>query len=228
MKNFKFILFLIFFFFLTPYVKANTIDIDSFYELMNSLLQNGDVYSITNNLDSTSTIDTHFYNYSINFEGHNNTMDGGDNFGGFILGENNNFNEIIMRHFKGQAQNNSYFAGAIYNSGGHTEIHNSNFIENYADSNRRNFAVAGAVYNLYGGSMTIENTSFENNYTSGAGSYGGAISNGYNDNVISSKYFGVFKNCRRKEVNEAIDRLIENGKIGVKKISFGRPVLCAK
>ncbi len=182
MKNFKFILFLIFFFFLTPYVKANTIDIDSFYELMNSLLQNGDVYSITNNLDSTSTIDTHFYNYSINFEGHNNTMDGGDNFGGFILGENNNFNEIIMRHFKGQAQNNSYFAGAIYNSGGHTEIHNSNFIENYADSNRRNFAVAGAVYNLYGGSMTIENTSFENNYTSGAGSYGGAISNGYNDN----------------------------------------------
>ena len=52
--------------------------------------------------------------------------------------------------------------------------------------------------------------------------------NGYNDNVISSKYFGVFKNCRRKDVNEAIDRLIENGKIGVKKISFGRPVLCAK
>ena len=52
--------------------------------------------------------------------------------------------------------------------------------------------------------------------------------NSYNDNVISSKFFGTLKNFTRRQVNEVIDKLIEENKIEVKKINFGRPVLCAK
>ena len=52
--------------------------------------------------------------------------------------------------------------------------------------------------------------------------------NGYNDNVLSSKYFGALNKFTRKEVNDVIDKLIEGKKIETKKISFGRPVLCAK
>ena len=182
MKKIKIILSVICYFLLQQIACAATIDIATFYELMNSVLQNGDVYTLTNDLDATSSINTRFYNYNINFEGQNYSIDGGLDFGGFVLGEDNSFNEIRILNSKGEVHNNSYFAGAIFNSGGETFIENSSFERNFANSGNLNFAVAGAVYNLHGGSMEISNTDFESNYTYGAGSYGGALSNGYNDN----------------------------------------------
>lgn len=182
MKLYKIILIFACVLLLTPDAGANTIDISTFYQLLNSVLQNGDTYSFTDDLDSTSTIDRRFYNYDINFEGHNHSIDGNNAYGGFVLGQDNNFNEVIIQNCIGQVDRGSYFAGAIYNSGGHTDIENSAFVSNFSDSGSSSFAVAGAVYNLYGGSMNIQNTDFEKNYTSGALSYGGALSNGYLDN----------------------------------------------
>ena len=49
--------------------------------------------------------------------------------------------------------------------------------------------------------------------------------NGYNDNVFNSKYFGILKGYSQKGVGDIIDELIEEQKLEIKKISFGRPVL---
>lgn len=182
MKISKFILFLSLYFFIENTVFANTIDIDSFYELMHSALVNNDVYNFTSDMNSTESIGNHFYNYNINFDGNNHYIDGNDSFGGFILSRENTFDEVIIRHCKGQFYNGSNFGGAIFNSSGKTDIENSDFVENFVNSGDINYGVAGAVYNLYGGSMSIENSNFEHNYTYGAGSFGGALANGYDDN----------------------------------------------
>ena len=182
MKKLKIILFLLFFIFLRQPVYSATIDINTFYSLLNSILRNGDVYNLTNNLDSDESIGTHFYNYNINFDGNSYSIDGKNMYGGFILSRDNKFNEIAIRNCQGQLYQGSNFAGAIFNSGGDTDIISSDFRGNFVNPGIQNFGVAGAVYNLYGGSMTVENSNFENNYTIGAGSYGGAIANGYNDN----------------------------------------------
>lgn len=52
--------------------------------------------------------------------------------------------------------------------------------------------------------------------------------NGYNDKVVSSAYFGVLKSFSQKSVGNMIEQLVGENKIEVKKISFGRPVLCRK
>lgn len=52
--------------------------------------------------------------------------------------------------------------------------------------------------------------------------------NGYNDNVFNSKYFGRLKGFSQKGVGDIIEELVQDKKIEVKKISFGRPVLCKK
>ena len=185
MRYLKFILSILFLFlefFFADNVFANTIDVNSFYELMNSALANDDVYNFTANMDSTSSIGNHFYDYNINFDGNNYYIDGNNTFSGFILSRDNSFSEVVIQHCKGQAYSESNFAGAIFNSGGHTDIMDSDFVENFVNSGDQNFGIAGAVYNLYGGSINIENSNFERNYTYGAGSYGGALSNGYNDN----------------------------------------------
>ena len=160
---------------------ANTINIDSFEELLNSTLNNGDTYNFTNNLDSTESIDRHFFDYNINFDGNLHYIDGENKYGGFILSRENNFNEVIMQNCVGQLYQNSNFAGAIFNFGGNTDIISSEFKNNYADSSNSNFGIGGAVYNLQGGEMMLQNANFESNYTIGAGAAGGAVSNGYND-----------------------------------------------
>ena len=182
MKKFQILLVISIYFFICSNVYANTINISSFDELMNSILRNGDTYNITEDLSSSESIGQHFFNYNIIFDGNMHAIDGNNQYGGFILNQDNFFNEIIMSNCKGQLYQNSNFAGAIFNSGGHTEIQNSNFNQNFVNTGSVQFAVAGAVYNLFGGSIDINNVSFENNYTIGAGSYGGAIANGYNDN----------------------------------------------
>ena len=52
--------------------------------------------------------------------------------------------------------------------------------------------------------------------------------NGYNGNVFNSPCFGALKEYTQNAVGDIIEELIADNKIEVKKISFGRPVLCAK
>ncbi len=52
--------------------------------------------------------------------------------------------------------------------------------------------------------------------------------NGYNDNVVGSEYFGALEGYSQKAVGDIIEELAADNKIEIKKISFGRPVLCAK
>ena len=129
-KIIKVILFLILFVFQKGCANANTIDIDTFYELMNSVLNNGYVYNLTNDLDSNESIGNHFFNYNINFDGNHYSIDGQNTYGGFILSRDNTFSEIEIKNCQGQLYNNSNFAGAIFNSGGQTAIIESDFNEN--------------------------------------------------------------------------------------------------
>ena len=52
--------------------------------------------------------------------------------------------------------------------------------------------------------------------------------NGYNDNVVNSRYFGALNGYSQKGVGNIIDELIGDNQVEIKKISFGRPVLCGK
>ena len=52
--------------------------------------------------------------------------------------------------------------------------------------------------------------------------------NGYNSDVTTSRFLGALKGWKQKAVGEIIDKLIEENQVAVKKISFGRPVLCKK
>ena len=52
--------------------------------------------------------------------------------------------------------------------------------------------------------------------------------NGYNSDVTTSQFLGKLKGWSQKAVGEIIDKLIEEDQVTVKKISFGRPVLCKK
>ncbi len=51
--------------------------------------------------------------------------------------------------------------------------------------------------------------------------------NGYNENVTSSEFLGALKGWSQKAIGEIIDELVEQKVLTVKKISFGRPILCA-
>ncbi len=162
-----------------PSVWGNNIDIDNFNELINSTPQNGDTLVFTNDLDSTESIGTYFSNLDINFEGNNYYIDGDNTFGGFILNGASTFNQVGMRNCQGQAYSGSKFAGAIFNNGQEILIENSAFLNNYVDSAGYNFGIGGALYNAVAGYMEINYGLFANNYSVGASSYGGAISNGY-------------------------------------------------
>ena len=162
-----------------PSVWGSNIDIDNFNELINSTPQNGDTFVFTNDLDSTESIGTYFSNLDINFEGNNYYIDGDNTFGGFILNGTSTFNQVGMRNCQGQAYSGSKFAGAIFNNGQEILIENSAFLNNYVDSAGYNFGIGGALYNAVAGYMEINYGLFANNYSVGASSYGGAISNGY-------------------------------------------------
>lgn len=158
---------------------ANDIEIASFQELMNSQPQSGDTLNFTNDLNSDETIGQYFFNLDITFEGNNYYINGDEDFGGFVLNRESTFEDVGIRFCRGQQYNRSYFAGAIYNSGGDLNVEDSGFIGNFVDAQGFNIGVAGAVYNLYGGKVDINRTLFQNNYSNGASSYGGAVANGY-------------------------------------------------
>lgn len=196
MKYFKNILivYILFNTILTTY--SNEIQVRTFEELINSNPTNGDTIEILDNLTSTSTIGQNFYGLDISFQGESHSIDGNDTFGGFVLNKDSLFNNVQILNCKGQTYNNSNFAGAIYNSAGNLNITNSEFNNNYANAGGRNFAVAGAIYNLYGGTIHINTSVFENNYSYGASSYGGAVANGYGSGAVANMTISnsVFRN----------------------------------
>lgn len=165
--------------FCCPMAFANDIQVANFDELINSNPADGDTIEFTNDLYSDSTIGNHFINLDINFEGHEHYIYGNNEFGGFVLNQDSLFNEVGVRNCEGQTYNQSKFAGAIFNSGGNTTITSSEFSYNFIDAGGINFGVGGAIYNLNGGKISIDNSLLANNYTNGASSYGGAIANGY-------------------------------------------------
>ena len=183
MKNYKIIFILFLVFLIQSQVFANDINISTFQQLINTEAKDGDVFIFSNNLSSDETIGRHFEGYNVTFDGNNYYINGNDDFGGFVLTQDSTFNDVGIRNCKGQYYQGSTFAGAIFNDGGHTDIHSSTFSENFVDAAGQNFGVAGALYNLSGGSVDIDSTVFEKNYTYGASSYGGAIANGYRDSV---------------------------------------------
>ena len=164
---------------ITSAVYAKDIQVATFRELMDSRPASGDILQFTDNMISDATIGRNFYNLDITFAGNNYSINGRNVFGGFVLNEDSVFNRVRILNCKGQEYNRSNFAGAIYNSGGNLEITESAFSGNFTDAAGFNFGVGGAVYNLNGGEITVNSTLFENNYSNGASSYGGAVANGY-------------------------------------------------
>ena len=175
---------------------ANEIQVDNFEELMNSNPSNGDVIEFTGDLDSSESIGRRFFDIDITFEGHNHYLDGSDAYGGFILSQDSDFNEVDIRNCKGQEYQGSDFAGAIFNFNGNMNIDNSVFSHNFADAEGVNFAIGGAVYNLNDGDINISSTIFRNNFSSGASASGGAVANGFSpsDNPDMSLDNVVFEN----------------------------------
>ena len=167
--------------------QANNIYVNNFNELILSGTQStsGDTITLTNDLISDESIGNSFYTKDLTFLGDNYSIDGKDIFGGFVLSEGSDFNSLKIINCKGQVYNNSYFAGAIYNTNGTTNIDNSAFSGNYANSQGSNFAVAGAVYNMNEGTVNIKSSLFDNNYTYGANAEGGAIGNEAGENTIN-------------------------------------------
>ena len=179
MQNYKKLLFMLMTIVINQTAYADDISVASFDELINSTPQNGDTIEFTDDLNSYSTIGNYFLNLDINFEGNNYYINGDNEFGGFVLNQDSLFNQVGIRNCQGQTYNRSKFAGAIFNSGGITNIENSAFTGNFVDAQSVNYGVAGAVYNLNGGTININRTLFEDNYSNGAASYGGAVANGY-------------------------------------------------
>lgn len=176
-------------------VFATNINVANFDELLNSNPQNGDTITFIGDLTSDASIGTYFENLNITFVANNYYINGLNTHGGFILKEGSNFTNASIINCKGQQYSGSYYAGAIYNESGHTDVKNSSFNGNFVDSGGLYFSVGGAVYNLLGGEMNIDSTIFSNNYGNAASAYGGAVANGYqNDtNVHMTISNSVFK-----------------------------------
>ena len=168
-------------------VNANNIYVENFNELIQSGAQSssGDTITILNNLTSDSSIGNTFYTKDVFFQGDNHSIDGSNIFGGFVLSEGSNFEKMLIINCKGQIYNNSYFAGAIFNTGGNAIIKNSAFSNNHADASGLNFAVAGALYNTNNGTMSVNSSLFDGNYTDGASAQGGAIGNDTGSGTIN-------------------------------------------
>ncbi len=50
--------------------------------------------------------------------------------------------------------------------------------------------------------------------------------NDYNQKILASPYYGIIKGRTRKSVDEVIDTMIAQKLLTIKKVSFGRPLLC--
>lgn len=196
MQNYRKILITIGFLFTTQYSMASTIEVTTFDQLMNTNPSSGDTIQILDNLTSDVNIGEKFLGIDINFDGQNYTLDGLGQYGGFVINDNSSINQIGMTNLTGQIYSNSHYAGALYNQMGSIDITNSFFTNNSANSGSINFGIGGAIYNLSGGTINVDSTLFEGNYSGGASAYGGAIANGYLSSAISTAYINnsIFKN----------------------------------
>lgn len=196
MQNYRKILITVGFLFTTQYSMASTIEVTTFDQLMNTNPSSGDTIQILDNLTSDVNIGEKFLGIDINFDGQNYTLDGLGQYGGFIINDNSSINQIGMTNLTGQIYSNSHYAGALYNQMGSIDITNSFFTNNSANSGSINFGIGGAIYNLSGGTINVDSTLFEGNYSGGASAYGGAIANGYLSSAISTAYINnsIFKN----------------------------------
>ena len=196
MQNYRKILITIGFLFTTQYSMASTIEVTTFDQLMNTNPSSGDTIQILDNLTSDVNIGEKFLGIDINFDGQNYTLDGLGQYGGFVINDNSSINQIRMTNLTGQIYSNSHYAGALYNQMGSIDITNSFFTNNSANSGSINFGIGGAIYNLSGGTINVDSTLFEGNYSGGASAYGGAIANGYLSSAISTAYINnsIFKN----------------------------------
>lgn len=196
MQNYRKILITIGFLFTTQYSMASTIEVTTFDQLMNTNPSSGDTIQILDNLTSDVNIGEKFLGMDINFDGQNYTLDGLGQYGGFVINDNSAINQIRMTNLTGQIYSNSHYAGALYNQMGSIDITNSFFTNNSANSGSINFGIGGAIYNLSGGTINVDSTLFEGNYSGGASAYGGAIANGYLSSAISTAYINnsIFKN----------------------------------
>ena len=196
MQNYRKILITIGFLFTTQYSMASTIEVTTFGQLMNTNPASGDTIQILDNLSSDVNIGEKFLGIDINFDGKNHTLDGLGQYGGLVINDNSSINQIRMTNLTGQIYSNSHYAGALYNQMGSIDITNSFFTNNSANSGSINFGIGGAIYNLSGGTINVDSTLFEGNYSGGASAYGGAIANGYLSSAISTAYINnsIFKN----------------------------------
>lgn len=196
MQNYRKILITIGFLFTTQYSMASTIGVTTFDQLMNTNPASGDTIQVLDNLTSDINIGEKFLNLNINFDGQNHKIDGLGQYGGLIINDNSSINQIGMTNLTGQIYSNSHYAGALYNQMGSIDITNSFFTNNSANSGSINFGIGGAIYNLSGGTINVDSTLFEGNYSGGASAYGGAIANGYLSSAISTAYINnsIFKN----------------------------------
>lgn len=196
MQNYRKILITIGLLFVAQYSMASTIEVTTFDQLMNTNPASGDTIQVLDNLTSDINIGEKFLNLNINFDGQNHKIDGLGQYGGFIINDNSSINQIRMTNLTGQIYSNSHYAGALYNQMGSIDITNSFFTNNSANSGSINFGIGGAIYNLSGGTINVDSTLFEGNYSGGASAYGGAIANGYLSSAISTAYINnsIFKN----------------------------------
>lgn len=196
MRNYKKILITFGLLFAAQYSMANTIGVTTFDQLMNTNPASGDTIQVLDNLTSDINIGEKFLNLNINFDGQNHKIDGLGQYGGFVINDNSAINQIRMTNLTGQIYSNSHYAGALYNQMGSIDITNSFFTNNSANSGSINFGIGGAIYNLSGGTINVDSTLFESNYSGGASAYGGAIANGYLSSAISTAYINnsIFKN----------------------------------
>ena len=180
------IIFTILIFVFSSNAQANNIYVDNFDELINSanISQSGDTITLTNNLISEESIGNNFYSKDLTFQGESFSLDGQNNFGGFVLSDGSNFNNFKIANCKGQNYGGYYYAGAIYNSIGNTSINNSAFTGNYINAQGFNIATGGALYNIDNGFVKINSSLFNNNYAHGASATGGALGNDGSGSVM--------------------------------------------
>lgn len=190
MNSYKKYLFVLFSMLCSTCVWAEDISVANFNELINSNPQSGDVIEFTNDLNSDASIGNRFFNLDLTFEGNNYYLDGNRNFGGFILNQDSDFNQVDIKNCKGQEYRGSDFAGAIFNFNGNMKVRNSTFSSNFVDAGSIDYGIGGAVYNLNSGLINIDSTNFNGNYANGALAAGGAVANGFsstdNPNMIIS------------------------------------------
>ena len=196
MQNYRKILITFGLLFAAQYSMASTIEVTTFDQLMNTNPASGDTIQVLDNLTSDINIGEKFLGIDINFDGQNHKIDGLGQYGGFVINDNSAINQIRMTNLTGQIYSNSHYAGALYNQMGSIDITNSFFTNNSANSGSINFGIGGAIYNLSGGTINVDSTLFEGNYSGGASAYGGAIANGYLSSAISTAYINnsIFKN----------------------------------